>query len=63
MYVFSLMQIIEFSLIFRIASSYTDAVELYDFQSNKWESKNEWNYPFRNGRRQVITTSYLLNHW
>jgi len=54
------MQIIEFSLIFRIASSYTDAVELYDFQSNKWESKNEWNYPFRNGRSFYHSTSVSL---
>ena len=62
MYVFSFMQMIEFCLIFRLASSYTDEVELYDFQSNNWESKNEWNYPFRNGRRQVITISNLFNH-
>ena len=37
--------------LYLIASDYKDEVELFDFQSNKWESKKEWNYPFRNGRR------------
>ena len=36
---------------FCLANSYTDKVELFNFDLNKWESKNEWNYPFRNGRR------------
>ena len=42
---------INYILYFLIANAYFDEVELFDFQSNKWETKNEWNYPFRNGRR------------
>ena len=29
-----------------IASANTNDVELLDFKTNKWESKDEWRYPF-----------------
>ena len=34
---------------FFIADHHTDEVELFNFDLNKWESKNEWKYPFRRG--------------
>ena len=32
-----------------IANHHTKEVELFNFGLNKWESKNEWKYPFRRG--------------
>ena len=34
----------DFHLIFREASTYTHEVELYDFQSNKWETLMELSF-------------------
>ena len=33
-----------------IANHHSKEVELFHFESNKWESKPEWNYPF-NGEK------------
>ena len=33
-----------------IANANTNEVELFDFESNKWESKPEWSYPFNGGK-------------
>ena len=33
-----------------IANHNTKEVELFDFGSNKWETKPEWSYPFNDGK-------------
>ena len=45
-----------------IASDNTNKVELFDFKTNKWESKPELSYPF-NGGKGWATSSNLLSDW
>ena len=37
-------------IMFFVASSYTNEVELFDFETNKWKSQPELSYPFHGGK-------------
>ena len=41
------------------ASSSTNEVELFDFETNKWESKPELSYPFNGGKGWVTHKNFL----
>ena len=47
MYVYEIIYDVEYMQSF-LANSHSNDVELYDFETSKWKSNSEWDYPFNN---------------